>query len=295
MSKQSTPEIAKEADERIAEADIAACIAAASAATPSSEISGLGPSEATLHLRSSPASKPQYPAAVSPSEKPLLLTYFVIQGLGEAVRLLLAETGTSYSHIGVVGGEDQARACNWRARSPNGLLPLISGAGIPRARPLCQSGAILRYLAGRLGMGGARADVLFETAVDLGGHKKVIAAPWSVRDCSVAKGPFATGERIEKMLVDMPDPADAGAVLNFGQIQLFQELSVCEARRKGCVGENLGSVLDTFRTKMENRDGLKEYLQSTARFPFTKGELGEEGGYVYTTGPLKREDIKYAA
>jgi len=294
MSEQSFPKADEEA-ERVAEAEIAACIAAASAAAPNSEISGLGPSEAAVHHRSDPPAKPQYSTALADSEKPLLLLYFTIQGLGEGIRLLLAEAGMPHECIGVVGGEDQALACEWRARSPNGLLPMLSGAGITRAKPLSQSGSILRFLAGRLGMGGVWADILYETAKDLGGFKKEMAAAGADRDCSVAKGPFATGKRIERMLADMPDPADAGAALNYGQIQLFNVLLGCEDRRKGCVGENLGSVLDTFRTAMENRSGLKEYLQSTARYPLTLNELGEDGGYVYSTGPLNRGDIKYAA
>mmetsp|Transcript_41319 Transcript_41319/g.42074 ORF Transcript_41319/g.42074 Transcript_41319/m.42074 type:complete len:226 (-) Transcript_41319:148-825(-) len=219
---------------------------------------------------------------------------------------MLAETGMAYEFIGVIGSEEQAQAMEWRTRSPNGLLPLLSGLGIPCAFPISQSGAIIRFLAKRLGMDGgnnddvlasSRADVLYETAKDLGSSdkKEVIASTLKTeeeKEYSVAKGAFATGKRIETMLRDMPDPKDETVVLNYGQVQLFQVLLQCEGRRTGCVRENLGSVLDTFRIKMENRSGLKEYLNSTARLPFTKGDLGQEGGYVYATGPLKRSAIK---
>ena len=143
----------------------------------------------------------------------------------------------------------------------------------------------------------SRADVLYETAKDFGDSKnrEAIASINPEKDYSVAKGPFSTGKMIEKMLIGMADPKDEGAALNYGQIQLFYVLLHCEGRRSGCVKENLGDLLDDFRINMENRAGLKEYLNSTARFPFTKGELDVDGGYVFSTGPLKRGDIKCAA
>ena len=63
------------------------------------------------------------------------------------------------------------------ASQENGLLPLLSGLGVPRASPLSQSGAIIRFLARRYGLDGAdelqglEADVLYETAKDLKSHK----------------------------------------------------------------------------------------------------------------------------
>jgi len=285
-----------------AEAEIDAATKAAAAASQDDEVSGIGASDAVLHLKSNPSPKAQYITDIDESsEKPLLLTYFTIQGLGEVPKLILAEAGMPYDYIGVTGVE--SLDMEWRSRSPNGLLPILSGAGIPRSSPISQSGAIIRFLAKRLGMDGSgdvvassRADVLYETAKDLGGsdQKKAIACINPEKHYSVAKGPFATCKRIEKMLMDMADPKDEGAALNYGQIQLFHVLLQCEGRRKGCVKVNLGDALDDFRINMENRVGLKEYLNSTARFPFTKGELGERGGYVFSTGPLKRCDIKYA-
>ena len=139
-------------------------------------------------------------------------------------------------------------------------------------------------------------DVLYETAKDLNGKKREIAAVYpetTAKDYSTAKGPFAIGKRLEKMLKTTADPMDHNAVLNYGQIQLFQVLQCCEGWRTGCVKENLGEELDVFRVNMENRPGLKEYLNSSARFPLTKGESGDEG-YVYANGPLKRGDVSYA-
>lgn len=289
-----------------AEAEIAAATKAA-ASVVDGEVSGLGPSDAVLHLTFHPSTpKAQYNTAIctDEGEKKLVLMYFAIQGLGEVPRLILAEAAMPYESFAPFGGEDQSVAMEWRSRSPNGLLPTLSGAGIPRASPISQSSAIIRFLAKRLGMDGGkddvvastRADILFETAKDLGGDGKkeliasVLADP--EKDYSVAKGPFSTGKRIEKMLATMADPKDESAALNYGQIQLFHVLLQCEGRRKGCVLDNLGVVLDDFRIQMENRAGLKEYLNSTARFPFIKKELGEDGGYTYSTGPLKRSEIK---
>lgn len=290
-----------------AEAEIATATKSAASASQDGKISGLGPSDAVLHITFNPTPKAQYKTECideSSGEKSLILTYFSIQGLGEVPRLILAEAGMPYESISAMGGEDQSVAMEWRTRSPNGLLPMLSGAGIPRSSPISQSGAIIRFLAKRLGMDGednlltsSRADVLYETAKDLGGEdsKIAIASIDTEKDYSVSKGPFSTGKRIEKMLIDMADPKDESSVLNYGQIQLFHVLLNCEARRQGCVKDNLGDVLDDFRINMENRTGLKEYLNSTARFPFTKGELGMDGGYSYSTGPLTRGEIKSPA
>ena len=48
-------------------------------------------------------------------------------------------------------GEEQALSCEWRKRSPNGLTPVLSGLGVPRAKPLSQSATVIRFLAERYG------------------------------------------------------------------------------------------------------------------------------------------------
>ena len=49
---------------------------------------------------------------------------------------MLAEAGAGFDHIGVIDGGEEGTAAsgNWRARSPTGLLPLMSGLGIPRSQ-----------------------------------------------------------------------------------------------------------------------------------------------------------------
>lgn len=284
-------------DERAAEAEIAAAVAAsrsAAAAADAQPVTGLGPSPAPLYVEVRPAHKPaQYPGAVtSEGEKSPLLTYFAIPGLGEAIRLLLAEIGADYDHLAVAGGEEQAVAAEWRARSPNGLLPILSGWGVPRSEPIGQSGAILRHLAKRCGLAGsndvdaARADALYECAKDLGGHAELISSKDPEKDMTSYKLPFVHAGRLEKMLTRMADPSDHDAALNFGQIELYNVLRKCELRRAGCVGENLSEALDGFRKSVESRPGIASYLKSGASLPFTKGELGQEGGYVYTDGAV---------
>ena len=294
---QSTKEF--RANEDKAETEIATAIKAAKEASGDEVINGLGPSNAVLYLPASTKSsvKPQYKNAVQSDEKPLLLTYFAIIGLGEVPKLLLAESQMPYDCIACIGGEDQSLSIEWRSLSPNGLLPMLSGAGVPRSSPISQSGAITRFLAKKIGMNGendvesALIDVLFETCMDLNGKKEEITAPNADKDYSVAKGPFALGKRIEKLLRNMPSsPKDENSALNYGQIQLFHVLESLEARKEGCVKENLGHVLDAFRIDVKNRASIKEYLNSPARFPWTNGELGGEG-YNYATGPLKRGDI----
>lgn len=235
-------------DEKVAEFEIRAAREASINAPTGGTVTGLGPSTAPLYLKIRPTHKPrQYSAGPSAKprngnaeeEKPLLLTYFAIPGLGEAIRILLAEVGADYDHLAVVGGELQALAADWRARSPNGLLPTASGWGVPRAHPIGQSGAVLRYLARRCGLKGrtepeaARADALYECAKDMGRHEDEISAEDPERDMAAYKLPFAAAARVEKTLSGMPDPSDRDAALNFGQIQLFALLRKCEIRRGG--------------------------------------------------------------
>lgn len=293
-------------DETKAEAEVATAIRISKAAAPDDMISGLGPSKGIVHLTSRPAApKSQYQQVVndeaSSGTKPLLLTYFLLQGLGEVIRLILAETQTPYECIAVVGGEDQSVAMQWRRRSPNGLLPILSGWGVPRSQPLSQSRSIIKFLSKKLGLDGgsedmvaqARVEILFETAKDLSDKKGEICDVDPVKDYSVAKAAFSLGKRIEVMLENMPSPKDETTILNYGQIQLFHVLDTCEARRVGCVKENLGDTLATFYSDMANRSGLKEYLQSAACVPLTHGELGQDGGYNFASGPLRRRDIKF--
>mmetsp|Transcript_22084 Transcript_22084/g.30736 ORF Transcript_22084/g.30736 Transcript_22084/m.30736 type:complete len:267 (+) Transcript_22084:3-803(+) len=263
-------------------------------------IPGLGPSDGVIHIQYRPSKSPsQYKTSLFQDEKPLLLTYFAIKGLGEVPKLMLAECGAHYDQIAVVGLTDQSVAMEWRKRSQNGLLPIMSGLGIPRATPISQSGAIIRFLADRFGMKGksvheaAMADVLYETAKDIGSKVETVCSVNPEKDLSNAKEPFALALRVVKMLESMPNPIDGGAALNFGQIQLLYVLMRCEARRSGCVKENLGEFLESFRLTMVNRSGIGSYLKSKSCFPFTKGELGSEG-YIYSSGPLRRGDIKSA-
>lgn len=255
-----------------------------------------------IYLSSRPeAPKPQYKRCQNDKEvKPLVLTYFAIQALGEVIKLILAETQTPYDCVSMIGGEEQSDAMEWRSLSPNGLLAMISGWGVPRSEPLSQSRVIIEFLAKKLGMDGGsdilenrKVEILFETAKDLGDKRDEISASNATKDDTVAKGAYALGKRIEKMLEKMPSPKDETSVLNYGQLQLFHVLHLCEARRKGCVEENLGKTLAAFHDEMVSRNGLKQYLQSTARFPWTCGDMGKDGGYQYAAGPLRRGDIKY--
>jgi hypothetical protein len=290
----------QDADETKAEQEIQTAIDAARIAPVDQQISGLGPSPAALYLQIRPdkGATPggtfgwpsQYSVDLRPGEKPLLFIYFVIKGLGESIRLLLAESGLPYDHIAVTGGEDQSVALEWRSRSPNGLLPMISGLGIPRSAPVSQSGTIMRYLAKRLGMNGmtqteeVMADVLFETSKDIDRQMEMLCAAAGDNQENkdmAAKGPFALAVRVEKMLSSMSDPRDHTAVLNYGQIELLNLLLYCEMLRVGIVRDVLGSTLDGFRVAMMARPGIASYLAYPGCFPTTKVGLRTDGGYIY--------------
>lgn len=287
-------------DEEEAEKEIQAAIKASQQASPDEQIAGLlSPSSAALYLQIRPEQvpPPQY-KRLSADEHPIILTYFAIKGLGEVPRLILAEAGVSYDTAAVFGGSDQSVSMEWRARSPTGLLPMLSGCGIPRSTPISQSGSIICFLSKKFGLEGTNemesvmSDVLYETAKDMGQHKDLICAKDPEKDMAKAKLPFAMALRVERILEDMPDPGDDSAALNYGQIQLLYLLMNCEARRSGCVRENLSTKLDDFRIKMESRKRIASYMKSSGCFPYTKGEIGLEGGYEYVSGPIQRGEIR---
>lgn len=276
-------------DEDTAEAELSAAIAAAAAAPASEEIAGLGDGTAILHFPVAGALGPQYREGRRDGEQPLVFLYLAIRGLGETPRLMLAEAGATYEHLASPMGEDQSIAAEWRRRSPNGLTPIMSGLGVPRATPLCQSSAIVRYLAGRYGMDGgdelarARADSLFETARDLRGKGAEVRA--GEYETAGAKGAVLMAENLLKMLAGMGDVKDASAALNYGQIQLLNVLLEFDEDVPGCV-ERLSPQLDAWRKAGAGRKGIAAYLRSGMRFPKV------DAAYRYKTEAIKRGDLK---
>ena len=262
MSKRKADE-----DEDLAEAELAAAIAAAAKAPADEEIGGLGDGTAMVHFEVDGGKCPkQYKAGQRKGEKPLIFLYLCIRGLGETPRMMLAECGASYTHLASPMGEEQAVACEWRKRSPNGLTPMLSGIGVPRAQPLSQSGTIVRYLAQRYGMAGdselegARVDCLYQTVKDLSSKKSEITGK-AEEKTEGSKGPVATAASISAMLEAMADPADAEAALNYGQIELLNVLIDCEEQAEGCV-KALSPQLETFLKAGVARPRMAKYLSS---------------------------------
>jgi len=297
MSKRKAEDL--EANEEVAEAELAAAIAAAEAASADEKVTGLGSGKAPIYFKALGTLRPpweNYTVRPKAGEKPLVFTYFAIRGLGEVPRLLLAEAGAAFEHIAITGGEAQPDSLEWRSRSPNGLLPLMSGLGVPRSDPLCESGAIIRFLAQKYGMNGkdeleaARIDTLFETAKDLAGNKALITGDEDI-DATQAKLPVKLAKRIEEMLNDMEPASEDSKVFNYGQIQLMNCLMSCDEAKPGCVGK-LSSALEEFRKAAAARPRIATYLASPMRFPLTKKEAGDiEGGYTYGSGGIARRDF----
>mmetsp|Transcript_33876 Transcript_33876/g.55962 ORF Transcript_33876/g.55962 Transcript_33876/m.55962 type:complete len:287 (+) Transcript_33876:29-889(+) len=277
-------------DEEAAEAEIAAAISAAKQAPADEEIDGLFCGIAMVHFDVKATPCKQYKSGRQHGEKPLILIYLCIRGLGETPKLMLAEAGAEYTHLASPMGEVDAVSCEWRKRSPNGLTPLMSGLGVPRAKPLSQSSTIIRFLAQRYGMAGDsdlegfRADNLFETAKDLKGKKDEIKG-FADSTTSGAKGPIETAERIAAMLEEMPDPADDTVALNYAQLELLNTLIECDEDAPGCVKE-LSPTLDAFRAAGVARPRIANYLSSPLRFPPHCGP-----NYKYTNGPVVRSSF----
>jgi len=286
-------------EEKRAEAELATAVAAAAAAPAEQQIDGLGSSDAPLVFQVRPEGPlpKQYKTKAIECDfdmKPPFFTYFAIQGLGEVPRMMLAEVGASYDHIAVAGG-DQALAGNWRTRSPNGLIPMLSGLGIPRSAPICQSGTIIRFLARKYGLNGANeqeecaADIMYETAKDLKSHKETVASMPTKEKQQIEgqhKGPWALAKCIETMLGRAPDPRDPDAAMTYGQLQLLHVLMEFEHQTPGCV-KNMSDALDAFRDAMTARPRIARYLGSGMRFPAL-----QQGAYKYASGPLTRGDLR---
>jgi len=299
MSGQKRKAEDLEADEEVAEAELSRAIAKSEAASATEKIAGLGSGKAPLYFKVEGTVRPpweMYPTHPQGDEKPLVLTYFAIRGLGEVPRLILAEAGASFEHIAVTGGEAQADSMEWRKRSPNGLLPTISGLGVPRAEPLSESGTIIRFLAKKYDMAGkddveaARIDNLFEAAKTLAGEKALIIDEESI-DPAKAKLPDAIAKRIEVMLSDMAPATKDDKVFNYAQIQLLHFLLTCDEVKPGCV-KKLSKGLDEFRKTAAARPRIAAYLASPMHFPATKKDMGDDdGGYSYCQGPIARQDF----
>lgn len=98
------------------------------------------------------------------------LTYFSVRGRVEPSRLLLALSGTDYEFEGVSVEQWRSPAGKeaFRRRSPLGQLPYLQDGAVE----LCQSGAINRYLARKLGLHGksldeeARIDEVYEAGLE---------------------------------------------------------------------------------------------------------------------------------
>ena len=184
-----------DADEDAAEAEVLAAIEAAKAAPADEKLAGLGSGSAMVHFDIKGSKCKQYKDPKQRGEKSLVFLYLCIRGLGETPRMMLAEAGAEYTHLASPMGEEQAVSCEWRKRSPNGLTPMLSGCGVPRAAPISQSRTIVRFLGSRLGMAGEdelaglRADTLYETAKDLAGKSEEVLAGES---SDGAKGARAT-------------------------------------------------------------------------------------------------------
>ena len=100
------------------------------------------------------------------------LTYFPVRGRVEPARLILELAGAAYEFEGVPvetwrapgGGKERIQQ-----RTPFGQLPVFEDGALS----LCQSGAIHRYLARKLGLHGttieesARVDEVFETGQEV--------------------------------------------------------------------------------------------------------------------------------
>jgi len=278
--------LAEAADEEVAEAELAAALEAAQAAPAEEQIGGLGDGTAMVAFHVKGTKVKQYKVVKQRGDKPLVFLYLCIRGLGETQRMMLAECGAEYTHLASPMGEAQSVSCEWRKRSPNGLTPVISGLGVPRCKPLSQSGTTIRFIAAKFGMQGEtelealRADCLYNTAKDLGGKRSEIESAKPDDMTSGAKGPAATAVKIAAMLEDMADPKDDDAALNYGQVELLKLLIDCEEAAAGCV-KALSPALDAFRAAGACRPRIASYLSSPMRFPVVDSK------YRYAS-PMKR-------
>jgi glutathione S-transferase len=97
------------------------------------------------------------------------LIYFGVRGRVEPARLMLELTKTPYEFEAIVPADWAKTKVKMLERTPLGQLPVLEDGDFS----LCQSGAINRYVARKLGLAGdtiteqARVDEVCETAGDL--------------------------------------------------------------------------------------------------------------------------------
>lgn len=104
------------------------------------------------------------------------LTYFGVRGRVEPARLMLELTNTPYEFDAVAEGDWPELKVKMLDRTPLGQLPILEDGGFT----LCQSGAINRYLARRIGLAGttieeqAWIEEIADTATDLIFHTAML-------------------------------------------------------------------------------------------------------------------------
>lgn len=128
------------------------------------------------------------------------LTYFGVRGRVEPARLMLELTRTPYEFEAIALADWTEKKALMRMRTPLGQMPVLEEG----AFTLCQSGAINRYLARKLGLAGdtiveqARVDEVSETAGDLIFHAAQMN--WNPQFAEVrAKNRDETKTRLENL------------------------------------------------------------------------------------------------
>merc|ERR1712060_494961 len=122
------------------------------------------------------------------------------------------------------------------------------------------------------------ADILFETAKDLGAQKEAVMTPPKDQG---PKGPIALVECLERMVAAAPSAVNPNSAMTYGQLQLFKTLQGFEEAKAGVVA-GMSESLEEFRVQCGGRARIAAYRLSNRLFP----EVGSD--YQYKGKALTR-------
>ncbi|VDN34708.1 unnamed protein product [Gongylonema pulchrum] len=185
------------------------------------------------------------------------VTYFPIRGLGEPIRLLLADQGIQFE-------DDRFNTDDWPSLKPQfqfGQVPCLVDDG----EQIVQSGAILRHLARKHDLYGSNeldatyADMFYEGVRDL--HQKYVKMIYQAYETE--KEPFIKNilpeelTKLEKLLAtrDGGKMFILGDKISFADYVLFEELDILLILDPHCLDKF--PLLKEYHSRMAERPNLK--------------------------------------
>nr|ABV44413.1 pi class glutathione S-transferase [Laternula elliptica] len=192
------------------------------------------------------------------------LEYFPVRGRGEAIRLLLSDSGLTYKEINVLSPDPSAWANKFKPRMPFGQCPMFRDGDFE----LVQSNAILRYLGRKHGLVGnsnedlSKADMVNDSVEDL--RSEYVRFIYQNYDAGKEEFVKKLPEKLkpfEKFLANGKSTFVLDKI-TFVDYNLFDLLDILSVLSPGCLKEF--PVLAKYFQTIADRPGIKERRSSEA-------------------------------